>query len=157
MIDMLSELGYQTTVEHARMYMDQQMKKGLTIDEIRQDPKKLQTSILDLQINREKDLEPEQEVFLDRAIPDAKAYYQFLGLDYDNTLTDAIDKYKYKKIFVLDILPMENDDVRTENHDEQLQIHECLIEVYEKLGYQIVEVPVLSPKERVQFILEHKN
>jgi len=35
--------------------------------------------------------------FLDRAIPDAMAYYQFLNLDYDEKLLDAVNGVSYKK------------------------------------------------------------
>jgi predicted ATPase len=94
-------------------------------------------------------------VFLDRAIPDALAYYRFLNLPVSQKLMDALEKVNYKKVFVLDILPLVQDYARREDEAAQKKIHQLLIEVYESLGLPVVHVPVLPPEERVQFILAH--
>ncbi|MCI5056220.1 MAG: ATP-binding protein [Flavobacteriales bacterium] len=155
LIEMLAGLGYTTTVENARLYIEEELAKGISINDIRSDFKKLQTSILKKQIHTESELNKDQTVFLDRAIPDAKAYYDFLGLTYDDLLLSHLKKYRYRNVFVLDILPLHNDYARTENKEEQLQIHSNLISVYEKMGYNIIHVPVLDPESRMEFILNH--
>lgn len=50
-----------------------------------------------MQIEQEGFINIEDKVFLDRAIPDALAYYQFLKLDYDENLIKAIEETFYKK------------------------------------------------------------
>ena len=92
-------------------------------------------------------------VFLDRAIPDALAYYRFLNLPVSQKLMDALEKVNYKKVFVLEILPLVQDYARKEDEAAQKKIHQLLIEVYESLGLPVVHVPVLHPEERVRFIL----
>ncbi|MEO5562336.1 MAG: ATP-binding protein, partial [Chitinophagaceae bacterium] len=94
-------------------------------------------------------------VFLDRAIPDALAYYRFLNLSEDEKLTSALRTVSYKKVFLLDCLPLVKDYARTEDESAQKKIHALLVEVYESLGFPIVQVPVLPPGERVDFILKH--
>ena len=108
-----------------------------------------------MQIEQEKSLLLDDVVFLDRAIPDAMAYYRFLELDYDKLLTEAMDKVSYKKIFILDRLPLVKDYARIEDNMAQEKIHELIIEVYESLAFPVVYVPVMSPEERVKFILEN--
>ena len=108
-----------------------------------------------MQIEQEAEIQPKDIVFLDRAIPDAMAYYQFLMLDYDEKLLKAIENTSYKKIFILDRLPFTKDYARTEDEDDQKKIHQLIIDVYTSLGFPIVKVPVLPPTERVEFILNN--
>jgi predicted ATPase len=154
-IDLLQKQGYLTTIEHARHYIDTMHNEGNSVEEIRSNKKKFQLGVLEMQIAEERLLKKEDMVFLDRAIPDAMAYYQFLNLDYDEKLLDAVNGVSYKKIFILDRLPFAKDYARTENEDDQKLIHQLIIETYTNLGFIIVFVPVLPPPARVQFILNN--
>ncbi|AXT62411.1 hypothetical protein D1816_19245 [Aquimarina sp. AD10] len=152
-INMLAELGYETTIEHARHYIDTMRIKGQTVEELRSNKREFQLGVLDMQIEQEASINPKNLVFLDRAIPDALAYYRFLKLEVDEILKDAMRKVNYKMIFVLDKLPLINDYARLESENDQIQIHNLITEVYESLPFPVVHVPVLPPLERVNFIL----
>ena len=154
-INLLMERGYKTTIEHARHYIDTMKEEGRTVEEIRANKRKFQLGVLDMQIEQEAELSPSETVFLDRAIPDAMAYYRFLKLEYDKILLDAMKEVAYKKIFILDRLPFVNDYARTEDEQAQKLIHQLIIEVYQSLGFPVVFVPVISPDERVEFILKN--
>lgn len=154
-INLLTEKGYKTTIEHARHYIDTMKEEGRTVEEIRTNKRKFQLGVLDMQIEQEAELSPSDTVFLDRAIPDAMAYYRFLNLKYDKILLDAMKEVAYKKIFILDRLPFVNDYARTEDEQAQKLIHQLIIEVYQSLGFPVVFVPVISPDERVEFILKN--
>lgn len=155
-VNLLSKLGYKVTIEHARHYIDTQMQQGRTLEEIKRNQEAFQKGVLDMQIEQEALLSPDEEVFLDRALPDAFAYYQFLKLPVTRNVMDALETWDYKKIFVLDLLPLVQDYARREDEKAQKEIHRFLIDVYSALGYSIIRVPALSPIERVNFILEHK-
>jgi predicted ATPase len=154
-INLLSERGYQTAIEHARHYIDTMKGEGNTVEEIRSNKRKFQIGVLDMQIEQEAVLSPGDIVFLDRAIPDAKAYYQFLGLEFDEILLNAMATVSYKKVFILDRLPLVKDYARIEDEAAQIKIHELIIGVYMSLGIPVVFVPVISPEERVDFILKN--
>ena len=154
-INLLTERGYKTTIEHARHYIDTMKEEGRTVEEIRTNKRKFQLGVLDMQIEQEAELSPSETVFLDRAIPDAMAYYRFLKLEYDKILLDAMKEVAYKKIFILDRLPFVNDYARTEDEQAQKLIHQLIIEVYQSLEFPVVFVPVISPDERVEFILKN--
>lgn len=153
-VNQLNMLGYHTTIEHARHFIDTQMITGKTVEEIRKNQKVFQEGILDMQIMQEASLKPDELVFLDRALPDALAYYRFLNLPEDEKLINALKTANYKKVFILDFLPMVNDYARKENADAQKKIHELITEVYESFPFPVVHVPVLSPEERANFILK---
>ena len=155
MVNMLSERGYKTTIEHARHYIDTQKDQGETVEAIRENKRQFQTGILKMQIEEEQGLDPNEIVFLDRAIPDAEAYYNFLGLEYDDLLIDAMGQYCYKKVFILDRLPLIQDYARREDESEQIRIHNLIIKVYEYEPCPVFYVPVLDPESRVQLILDN--
>ena len=64
-------------------------------------------------------------------------------------------KVNYKKIFILDKLPLINDYARLESTKDQNTIHELITEVYKSLSFPVIHVPVLPPSERVEFILNN--
>ncbi len=108
-----------------------------------------------MQIEQERSLDPDEVCFLDRALPDALAYYRFLSLEPEPELIEALKSASYRKVFILDLLPLANDYARTEDAVAQRRIHELLIEVYRSLGFPIQQVPALAPEQRVDFILAH--
>jgi len=154
-VNLLRERGYITTMEHARHFLDTQRLKGRTIEEVRKNQREFQLGVLDMQIEQENEIAPNVQVFLDRAIPDALAYYRFLNLTEDDKLIEALKNVSYKKVFIMDYLPLKNDYARNENSEAQKKIHELITEVYESLPFPVVHVPVLPAEERVEFILNN--
>ncbi len=156
-VNILRERGYVTTIEHARHYIDTQRVTGKSVEEIRANQIVFQRGILDMQIAEEEALDPEAQVFLDRALPDALAYYRFLGLTPDVEYLSLIGPGRYRAVFVLDLLPLAADYARTEDRPAQVEIHRLLTDVYTELGYRPLAVPALPPVERVDFILAALN
>ena len=154
-VNLLKDRGYKTTIEHARHYIDSQKVSGKTVEEIRKNQLAFQQGILDMQVAQERALSPDETVFLDRAIPDALAYYRFLKLPEDEKLQKALRQAAYKKVFILDPLPLIQDYARTEDEAAQKNIHRLLSQVYESLPFPVIHVPVMPPQERVDFILKN--
>jgi predicted ATPase len=100
-------------------------------------------------------LDPKEQIFFDRALPDEVAYYEYFKLEPDEKLVEYLKTASYKKIFIMDLLPLDSDYARTEDREAQLDLHNRIIDVYKKRGEPIVFVPVLPVKERVQFLLDH--
>lgn len=155
LVQELASRGYTTTIEHARHYIDTMKARGRTVEEIRANAEKFQLGVLDMQIEEESRLDPQESVFLDRALPDAMAYYRFLGLPYDERLEEQCNRYCYRTVFILDRLPLIQDYARREDEQEQIRIHQLIIEVYRSYPCPVVMVPVLPVPERVDFVLDH--
>ena len=154
-VNLLRNRGYKTTIEHARHFIDTERITGRTVEEIRKNQVAFQTGVLNMQIEQEAYLLPHEIVFLDRAIPDSLAYYRFLDLPVDDRLTNVLNAVAYKKIFILDPLPIVNDYARLEDGEAQSKIHSLITAVYESLPFPVVHIPVLPPEERVDFILKN--
>jgi predicted ATPase len=153
-IRILKDMGYETTIELARHYIDLQRMNGRSTEEIRANQRQFQHKVLNLQINTDKKLDPKELVFLDRGLPDELAYYKYFDLEPDEKLLAHVDDYRYRAIFILDLLPLDKDYARTEDVIAQKALHQMIIDVYVERGEPIFFVPVLPPKERVAFILD---
>lgn len=154
-VNLLKERGFKTTIEHARHYLDTKRVTGQTVEEVKKNQIEFQLGVLEMQIEQENSLKDGDIIFLDRAIPDSLAYYLFVKIPPDNRLLEALAKVAYRKVFILDRLPLVNDYARTEDEKAQIEIHDLLTKVYESLPFPIVHVPVLEPNQRVEFILNN--
>lgn len=87
-------------------------------------------------------------------MPCGIAYCKIHGNNPDYII-QASKKRRYKKVFLLDQLPIfEKDHVRTEDYNLALKIHDFIYQAYVDLGYNVVKVPVLSVNKRAEFVLD---
>lgn len=99
----------------------------------------------------------EKFAFFDRSLIDVVAY-----LHHKNTTVEAweagLKTHPYDRCFF--VAPVaeiyQTDHLRMESFKQAVVLHQQLVETYKQYG-QIVEVPFLSPEERVDFILKHCN
>lgn len=75
LIDLLAKRGYQSVPEVARQFMDAEMARGRSIEEIHRDGAALQRQIFDLQLRMEAGLEAAQVFFLDGGLPSSLAWF----------------------------------------------------------------------------------
>jgi len=156
LIKLLEKKGYNTMDEAARIYIDQEIAKGKTIGQIRQDELLFQELVLKMKLEIEAGLSKEKITFFDRGIPDTDAYYRLHGRQNDQFLEEAMQNCSYKKVFLLDFFNMRKDYARTESREEQIKIHDLLEESYQKINIPIIKVPKMELKEdRLNFILNN--
>jgi predicted ATPase len=153
LIDQLADQGFQTVPEGARLYLEREMARGRTIDEIRQNRVALEHDIVDIQLRIEGGLRATDIAFLDRAVPDYLAWWRAHGLNPNEILTKCFH-HRYASVFVLDRLPIQRDGLRPEDEALAAFLDEWIARDYCALGYDMVRVPVLSPEERLAFVLE---
>lgn len=151
----LEKKGYKVFYEWARVYIDEEMKKGRTLKEIRKDELAFQRKILKLKVDFEKKLSKKKLVFMERGIPDSTAYMEMCGTKNDNYLIKALKKCNYKKIFLLELLKYELDYARTESQEEAQLLEKLLEKSYTDLGIKVIRVPKMSVSKRVKFIIDN--
>jgi predicted ATPase len=153
LITQFAASGFRTVPETARMYMEKEIAKGQTIDEIRENPAVLQRSLNDAILRNERTLLANDVLFLDRAFPDGLAFCRANGLNPNEILADCFH-HRYASVFLLDRFPVEQDGFRYHDDVTADLIAEWITRDYSALGYSVVRVPVLSPQERLEFVLE---
>ena len=86
LINLLADKGFQTVPEGAREYMEGEIARGRTIDEIHANGVDLQRRIEDMQVRIEGELSAVDVAFLDGAVPGSLAWYRVLGLNPNENL-----------------------------------------------------------------------
>jgi predicted ATPase len=148
LIDLLVDKGFQTVPESGRFYVEREMAKGRTVDEILENAAVLQRGVVDLQLKFERRLPVNEIVFLDRGSPDILTYCRVLGLNLNAILAECFH-HRYASVFKLDRFHFQQDGVRYEDDVTAGLIDEWLSRDYSALGYSVVRVPVLSIKDRL--------
>ncbi|WP_394141988.1 AAA family ATPase [Vibrio chagasii] len=155
LINALADAGYPTFAESSRQLIEQQsqLEDGILpwVDLL--GFAELCLGVMDEQ----KDQANQHPIaFLDRAIPDICGYLAQANLEIDATYREASQGYHPQVLFCRPETSIYvQDEVRPYPFKEALEIHYALVKVYQKLGYEIVEVPFMSVAERVQFVESH--
>jgi predicted ATPase len=152
LINLLADQGFQILPESSRPYIEGEVAKGRTLDEIFGSTAD-ERAITDLQKRAECGLRPTDLTFLDRALPDYLWFWRLLAMDPNELLADCF-QHRYASVFILDRLPLHLDGARIEDEAYTVLLDQALVSDYSALGYHIVRVPVMSPQKRLEFVLE---
>lgn len=153
LITHLSFVGYTTCPEPARIFIDDELSKGRTLEEIRKDDEKFQKTAVALKMDFESRTSVQDLVFFDRGLPDGIVFLNRCNSDPSYVIEES-KKRRYKAVFLLDMLPFYIEDyARIESQETSKQIHEQLRNCYSNLGYDVIRVPVAPISERAMFIL----
>jgi predicted ATPase len=153
LIDQLADRGFQTVPETGRLYVEREMAKGRTIEEIRENMAAIQILLKDMQLEIEHGLQVNDVIFLDGAVPGSLAWYRAFGLNPNEILPDCLH-HRYASVFILDPLPFQEDGARDGDASIADLLDKWIARDYSALGYSVVRVPVLPPQERLAFVLE---
>jgi predicted ATPase len=156
LLNVLESKGHKIFPEMARVVIDEGIASSLSVEQIRKDEKKFQADVL----KRKQELEEKHDdnllTFFDRGMQDTLAYMQFYGWEIEKELEKEINKFKYRKVFLLDPLPQfEKDYARTENENFKSKINDLLKNAYENAGMEVIHVPFDEPEKRAAFVLDH--
>lgn len=153
-IEELKNRGYLVVEETARPVLQERVNFKPTKKEIA----KRQKLIFYMQLEEEKKAENirGEILFLDRSLIDVIAY----SLYYLKKIPGYINNYKllreYDNIFILERYPFINDGVRVEKTEAVAKaIHKKIVKVYGDFGYNLIKVPIMGNKDRVEFILKN--
>ena len=101
----------------------------------------------------------EATIFYDRGMPDVLGYMDYFDQPYTSDFINACKQYRYDAIFLLP--PWKaiyvQDNERLETYLQATEIHEHLKSTYISLGYDVIEVPFGTVKQRLSFIVNHIN
>ena len=151
-INRLEQKGYAVVHEVARAYIDAELAKGKTLEDIKADEWAFERHILMAKVKLEARLKRKDIIFFDRAVPDSIAYYNLCGLDPTEPRQKSL-AIRYRKIFLLERLAFLTDPVRSEDETTADLLGHLIEESYQSLGYDLIHVPVGSAENRTPFII----
>ena len=91
-------LGYRVIHETARAYIDELLKSGKSLQEIKADLLGFERALLYRKINIEAGLPENETIFFDRGLPDSIAYFLSAGLDPSEPIEKS-GSVRYQMIF----------------------------------------------------------
>lgn len=155
LIDYLKSLGYKGSDEVARdIIQEQQLIGGSILPG--EDIRSFQKEVFNRRIAFYNSVGLGEIAFSDRAIPDQIAFARYNGFGTPDVLFKNCKEFRYnEKVFVTPPWKeiYKNDLARTESFEKACELHEVIVHVYQEFGYSLVEIPCLSVKERVKFVL----
>src|SRR3989344_4771386 len=120
--------------------------------------------VIERQLQYERGLPVSEKIFLDRALIDPLAYAAVGNISLRDDLQRLIAQADYKRVFYVERLPFyRQDKERKESLELVERIHDKLYDIYDRLGFDIVRVPVYrheketNIEERVKLILRETN
>lgn len=155
LIKELRKSGYICSGEFARDLIETQLATGGEILPWK-NPRLFQQEIVKQRIAFFESVPEGTPAFADRGIPDQLAFALYRGFGYPEALVRSAQKYRYSPlVFVTPPWPeiFINDPIRTETFEEAVRIHEAVLDIYSSLNYTIIELPLLSVIQRLEFIL----
>ncbi len=152
LIDQLADKGFRTVPETARLYFEREKAGGRSVHDVRKNARDVERGLIDMQLRFERELQAIEVAFLDRGLPDSLTFCRIAGLNPNEILSECF-RHRYASIFVLDRIPIQQDGIRIEDDAIAGLLDEWLARDYYALGYSVMRVPVLSPKERLEFVL----
>lgn len=152
------QLGYPTVPDLTRVYIDTLLKEGHTIEQIRSDKSMFFNNVHKYRLWWENKLSlyADVPIVFDRAAPETIAYARVDGFGESN-LWETAKKYRYQTVFMPQPLAFVPDGMRNNDPKRRLRVFDELKNVYTHLGYEIIEIPVLSIEKREVFTQQHLN
>lgn len=148
----LSARGYRTSPEGARIVLDQLVSEGIEPKEFREENgQEYQERVIEVDLRVENNTPEDEVVFMDRSVVDNFAYARLTDREVSEDLWDQC-KDKYGLVFRLDQLSFEDDYARTEDEKLSTKIHSELGSIYQELGYEVIDIPVMPVDERADLI-----
>jgi len=163
-------MGYNTIHESARQIIEnEEQKKKIFPSYAAILPwtnfEKFEDLVISRQIHQETKIAEKHYdfVFMDRSLVDPIAYCENRGISLEKRIYKMIDEAKYEKnIFFFERLPYCKDEQRIEDEEEAKKVHQLIFDIYAKLGFNLIKVPVFNSAsienailKRTDYVLEH--
>ena len=155
-LEKLKNKGFSTVSEVGRKIIKEQLAIGgnaiHTGDKVAFRDLMLSYGIMDYQTN----FNITKKVFFDRGIPELIGYSELISEPMTQSIKEAVEKYRYNTtVFIFP--PWKeiycHDEERKQSFQEACDTYYAVKKSYEVCGYQLIEIPKDTIKNRAEFIL----
>jgi len=94
-------------------------------------------------------------VIFDRGLPDVVGYLRLSGLPVPPHIERAANLFRYhRRVFIAPLWPaiFTQDTERKQSIQEAEATHQAMVDVYSRLGYELLPLPLAPVSERVKFV-----
>ena len=152
----LSKLGYPVIGESARQVIQESRQTPRTRGEILEREYKIAIKQLRQENYHNTRIWSDKTTFLDRSMVDIGAYCKYFLGQIPETIDSLIKESKYDLVFLLEKLPFKKDGVRFDKENKEREtIEKLLVKTYIDYGHNMLLVPKVPLRGRIDFILRH--
>lgn len=155
LIEYLNQIGYQSTPEVGRKVIQEQMRaNGTALPWL--DKTAFRDQMILEEIYNYENFGQSTTTFYDRSIIDTYGYSRLEQISVPKSLLTKCHELVYcKKVFIFPPWEeiYENDIERKQDFSTAVATYEEMVSAYHKFGYELIEVPRGSIKERAEFII----
>ncbi|NAW97241.1 AAA family ATPase [Vibrio sp. V23_P3S9T160] len=155
-IKFLEQLGYPSATEVGRKVIQIQTERdGVALPW--KDKVAFRDAMVLEELNNYKAHDNSVLTFFDRSIIDSYGYSQLEKIAISEILLSSCSELTYhRKVFIFPPWETiyENDIERKQDFNEAVATYHEMVKAYEKFGYELIEVPKVSVRERAEFILD---
>jgi predicted ATPase len=153
LLNLLSERGFPVGDEKARELL---VSKGELEAPDSSFPKNFEKLVAEERISFLQSVSPNTIAFSDRGLPDQVAYSRYKGKEPSGFIIEASLSNRYAPtVFITP--PWEEiyvrDEVRRESFEDACNLHNLILKAYLELEYELIDLPLLGPEKRAEFIL----
>ncbi len=157
LIDALAMLGHGRTIEAGRFIIQAQAEIGGMGVHFGDQALFAELMLMHEIRNYQEAMAAPGLVFFDRGVPELAGYLPMVGRPLPPHFKRAAELYRYNRTVFLTPPWREifaNDAERKQDWAEAVRSYEHCEAIYRKLGYEVVDLPKASVKERARFVLE---
>jgi predicted ATPase len=153
LLNRLANRGYSVRAEQARLFIEEQLRAGLSTAELSGHSGLLSDKILQLNWHVHQHTSPEDLVVFDRGLPDVVAFTFVDGLDPTQALEKCV-RFKFRAAVIFKSMFEHSDPVIYHNKNEIEFIANLCAEIYKALGTYVTWMPdnYNSLDERTNFV-----
>lgn len=154
-VKLLSEKGFQVCDETARRLLISSEGSNCPNGKFNL-PINFETIVAEERIKFLKSIDKDSIAFSDRGLPDQIAFSWYKNKKPSSYLVQVVSENQYAKTVFLTPPWKEifvNDEIRRETFTEATEIHNQILNSYRFWGYQPIDLPLVSPEQRMAFIL----
>lgn len=160
LVNQFAAHDWHTVEDPGRAEFEANLLIGISPDTIRQNYLGFQRQVLRRELAAIRKTQLNHRTIFDYGVAECLAFMKLSGLVWDDIFLSAAARIQFEKVFLLDLVPLENDTedtIRAETLDARISLHKLINDLYEALGYQPIRVPLLPLKERFQWVINYSS
>lgn len=153
--DCMATAGWRTIEDPGRAEFEYQLQKGVPPNIVRRDYRRFQHLVLKRTLSVINLISDTEQVLFDYGIAESLAFMKISGIPWDDAIVQAAARLHFRQVFLLDVVPLSldtDDIIRVESEQSRNALRDLFQELYQILGHSPIQVPLMSVKERLDFI-----
>lgn len=145
------KMGWDACPDFMHIIYNQALAGGKNIADIQENQTYYRDQIAFKRLEYMQRNNPNDTIIYENGLPSDLVWHEEKGVATPQNITQACSTFRFRRVFILDMLPnINNDEVFHENDSVRARIHYRLWDTYQSLGYTPIRIPVFhTPNDKI--------